>query len=336
MPVDPQPPTEETTPEPHHTPVLVNEARNLLAPEPGGIYVDATAGLGGHAAAIAPSLGPQGLVVLNDLDRANLERARRAVIQACDRAGAKPPAIELVHGNFAYLPAALRDRGILADMVLADLGFASSQMDDPTRGLSFSHEGPLDMRLDPEGPTTAADLVNTLPERDLADLLYRFGEERAARRIARKIVAARRDQPIHTTSRLASIVRAAVPHQPRSGARPGPARPRIDPATRTFQALRIAVNDEIGSLSALLREVERAAESLVAGSSARSWVRSNARLVIIAFHSLEDRPVKRTFLDLDQRGLALRLTRKPIRPSDDEILANPRARSARLRGVSIM
>ena len=239
-----------------------------------------------------------------------------------------PPAASVVAINDAFgrLPGTLVDREIAGDMLLADLGFASTQVDDPARGLSFRREGPLDMRLDPRSPVTAGELVNTLPERDLADLIWRFGEDRNARRIARKVVEARRDGPIETTTRLGEIVRSACPPGRGGGS-------RLDPATRTFQALQIAVNDEIGSLEALLGSVVRAARDVSSGVG--SWLRPGARVVIISFHSLEDRPVKRAFAAMCDQGLARAITRKPVRPSEVECERNPRARSAKLRAVVI-
>jgi 16S rRNA (cytosine1402-N4)-methyltransferase len=206
-------------------------------------------------------------------------------------------------------------------MVLADLGFASTQVDVPERGLSFRFSGPLDMRLDASMPITAEELVNTLSERDLADIIFRFGEDKSARRIASKLVAAREVEPITTTDRLAEIVRSAIP---------GP-RGSINPATKTFQALRIAVNDELGSLEALLRLVGIALRKNAQGQ--QSWVASGARVGIISFHSLEDRPVKRAVSDWSSSGWGEPITRKPIEAGDAEIASNPRARSAKLRGI---
>ncbi|MCA9299419.1 MAG: 16S rRNA (cytosine(1402)-N(4))-methyltransferase RsmH, partial [Phycisphaerales bacterium] len=222
-----------------------------------------------------------------------------------------------VHANFAQVPWWMADQGLRADMVLADLGFASTQVDDPARGFSFREDGPLDMRLDPTSGVPASDLVNDLDERSLADLLFRFGEERLSRRIARKVVEVREDEPIRTTRHLARIVQAAYPRGSH----------RIHPATRTFQALRIAVNDELGSLDALLERIGPVREG--------GWLQADARVAIIAFHSLEDRPVKRRFAHLEEQDLAVRLTKKPIRASDEECRHNPRARSARLRAVRL-
>ncbi len=310
-----------------HIPVLPTETLEALAPAPGQTLVDCTAGLGGHAASVAALLGPEGAVVLNDLDAANLARAEANVRSALCPEAPGSAGVMPIHAGFTHLPRTLADRGLSGDMLLADLGFASTQVDDPARGLSFRQEGPLDMRLDPTSPVTAAELVNTLPERELADLIWRFGEDRNARRIARKVVEARGDGPIETTSRLSEIVRSACP--------PSRGTPsRIDPATRTFQALRIAVNDEIGSLESLLASVGRAARDVARGEE--SWLRPGARIVFISFHSLEDRPVKRAFASLCEQDLARAITRKPVRPSEAECERNPRARSAKLRAVALV
>lgn len=313
-----------------HIPVLLDEVVGLLEPAVGETYADGTAGLGGHAAAIAPLLGSAGRIVLNDLDPGNLERATSRVRAAADEAGAGGLEIVAVHGSFADLPAELESRGIRVDCFLADLGFASNQVDDPERGLSFQADGPLDMRLDPTRGETAADLVNRLEERELADLIYRYGEERLSRRIAQKLVEARRDGPITTTTRVADIVRSAYPM---AMAR----KSRIHPATRTFQALRIAVNGELDHLDRLLGAIGRGAEAARSGPEGASgaWLACGARVGIIAFHSLEDRPVKQSFVDLASRDLVGRLTRKPIIAGDAEASGNPRARSAKLRGVRV-
>jgi 16S rRNA (cytosine1402-N4)-methyltransferase len=208
-------------------------------------------------------------------------------------------------------------------MVLADLGFASTQVDDPSRGFSFSHDGPLDMRMDPTLPVSAADLVNSFSEEQLADVIDRFGEDRNARRIARKLVQSRAESPILTTARLAEVIRRACPGK--SG--------QIDPATRTFQALRMAVNDELGTLDALLGAMVREAELLVSGRPT-TWLAKGARLAVIAFHSLEDRPVKQAMGKMIQLG-AIDLTHGTAVASEDEVQANPRARSAKLRAVRL-
>ncbi len=302
---------------PGHIPVLVEPIVRLLAPAAGETYVDATAGLGGHARIIGAALGPAGTVVLNDVDPGNLSRA------IANLAGVGP-VVRTIHGNFANLPRTLEEQNLRADLVLADLGFSSSQMDDPVRGFSFMREGPLDMRLDPGLPTSAADLVNAMSERELTDLIREYGEDRLAPRIARKLVQARAGSPITTTSRLAEIVRAAY----------GPAARGlgIDPATRTFQAIRIAVNDELGTLEAFLAKVRRGAEKAKEGSG---WLKPGARVGVISFHSLEDRPVKRCFVDLVKSGLAEDLTRDPVTADEGEVQANPRSRSAKLRVIRI-
>jgi 16S rRNA (cytosine1402-N4)-methyltransferase len=318
-----------------HVPVLLREAIELLDPRAGEVVIDCTAGLGGHASAMAERLGPTGTVVLMDLDPVNLQ-------VAADRVRALPegPRVVAWHASFAEVAArmvkgiagAAREGQITslspASVVLADLGFASGQVDDPRRGFSFMRDGPLDMRLNPATPITAAELVNTLPESDLARLIREYGEEppEVSRKIARIVVQERKSGPIETTVRLAEIVRAAV----------GAARAHassIHPATRTFQALRIAVNDEIGSLERLLESIDRAATAVAAGKN--TWLAPGARIGIIGFHSLEDRPVKRRFAGLVERGLAEPVTHKPVVASDAETQANPRARSAKLRVVRL-
>ena len=303
----------------NHIPVLPIEVVELLDPQMGEILVDCTAGLGGHAAMIAQRLGPTGMVVLNDLDQGNLDRAKVNVAKALCPDDPESAKVHAIRGNFADLPARLKELGLRADMVLADLGFASTQVDDPARGLSFRFSGPLDMRLDQSTPITAGELVNTLPERELADIIWRYGEEKSARRIASKLVEARAVEPIMTTDRLAEIVRSASR---------GP-RGSINPATKTFQALRIAVNDELGSLEALLRVMGIALRKQSKGEP--SWIGSDARVGIIAFHSLEDRPVKRAFGEWMKAGLIRTITKGVVTGSDAEIRSNPRARSAKLR-----
>ncbi len=327
-----------------HLPVLAEEVLGLLSPGAGETYVDATAGEGGHAAQVAVRLGGRGRIYLNDADPARLPFAAARVREACAADGGAggpglppgPSGVEIhrLQGNFADLPSRLAAAGGRADMVLADLGFSSAQVDDPARGLSFRADGPLDMRLDPNGPVTAADLVNTLPEVELADVIYRYGEERLSRRIAQKLTAARRIEPIHTTGRLAEIVRAAA--GPVRGPRHGARRP-IDPATRTFQALRIAVNDELGALEALLRALAAEAARVNAGNAqvGGGWLRAGARVAIISFHSLEDRLVKHAFRDMFQAGTVRLLTRSPIEAGEAETASNPRARSAKLRAVQV-
>jgi 16S rRNA (cytosine1402-N4)-methyltransferase len=298
----------------------MTEVVAVLEPKIGETLVDCTAGLGGHAAAIARLLGPTGRVVLVDLDPSNLVRACDAVKRALAPDAPESADVIAIQGNFASVGRDLVSCGLAADMVLADLGFASTQMDDALRGFSFRRSGPLDMRLDPNGPVTAAELVNSLSEHDLADLIYRFGEDRLSRRIARAVVESRAEGAIQTTDRLAEVVSRAYPASMRSGA--------IHPATRTFQALRIAVNDELGNLDALLSAVARDAE-------ARRWLKPGARVAVISFHSLEDRPVKTAFREIAEKGFGEIVTRRPISAGADELSSNPRARSAKLRSLKL-
>jgi 16S rRNA (cytosine1402-N4)-methyltransferase len=286
--------------------------------------LDCTVGRGGHAALVLPRLAPSGRYIGLDLDPANIAFARQRLAAlvpepaTADSAVMGAPArLDLIHASFISARSVLDGLGVRgADLLLADLGFASTQMSDPARGLSFAREGPLDMRLDPTAAIPdAADLVNHLPERDLADVIYRYGEERHSRRIARKIVEARRGSPITTTTELARIVRAAYGSSSRSQ--------RIDPATRTFMALRIAVNAELEALEQLLTAVPLL---LAPGGVA----------AVISFHSLEDRRVKQAFTQLGKAGRARRLTPKPLIAGEAEIQANPRSRSAKLRAIRLV
>ena len=319
--------------DPHgHVPVLIDPVLEHLAPSPGQAFLDVTLGRGGHAAAILPRLAPGGVYVGLDTDADNAAYAEDRLRPIAAEADVT---LHVIHADFRALanPAAVLPDGVGAfDRILADLGFASNQVDDPMRGLSFKSEGPLDMRLDAaesSGRPTAADLVNGLPQDELADVIYRFGEERLSRRIARKIVARRESGPIQTTGELARTVRAAYP--PPGGGRGGRDkkqrnrqaarqrhRHRIDPATRTFQALRIAVNGELEALDVLL-------------AAAPNLLREAGRLGVISFHSLEDRPVKRAFQALEQAGHGRRVNRKPFIAGGPEQAANPRSRSAKLR-----
>lgn len=283
-----------------HASVLLAESLELLAVRPGGLYVDGTVGLGGHAAAILERSAPGGRLLALDKDQGALERAEERLRPFGERA-------RLRHADFREIPALLAAER--ADGILLDLGVSSLQLDSAERGFSFRAEGPLDMRMDPTGGDTAADVVNRAREADLADLIYRFGEERGSRRIARAIVAARRQARIRTTTELAAIVRRAA----------GRSRPGLDPATRTFQALRIHVNRELEGLGDALAAIARC-------------LAPAGRLAVIAFHSLEDREVKQTFRGLGAQGFTV-LTRKPIRPGAGEVSGNPRSRSARLRGL---
>ena len=251
-----------------------------------------------------------------DLDAGNLERATT-------QAGGAGARFIPLHGSFVQAPHQLTKLGLRADVVLADLGFSSNQMDDPSRGFSFGEDGPLDMRLDRSGGLSAADLVNQSDEAELANIIYRLGEDPYARKIARKLVQSRQVEPIRTTAELARLVTEAYGPRAHSS--------RMHPATRTFMALRIAVNDELGALRGLLEQVTRGAEQAGSGG----WLNSGARVAIISFHSLEDRLVKQSFAELAKRDLATALTRKPVGPSEMEVRSNPRSRSAKLRVVRI-
>jgi 16S rRNA (cytosine1402-N4)-methyltransferase len=287
--------------------VLAAEALAMLRPHPGETYVDATVGAGGHAQAVLEASVPDGRLVGLDVDA-------DALRLAADRLHAYEPRFSLVQRSFRDLPDALSDAGVgpreTVDGVLFDLGVSSMQLDRPERGFSFGADGPLDMRLDQGSGEPAAQLVNRLPERELADLIFTYGEEPAARRIARAIVRRREVAPFRTTADLARVVAGAA-------SRGGREWRRIHPATRTFQALRIAVNDELAALEAAL---PLAVEAL----------RPGGRLVVIAFHSLEDRIVKHFFRQEPRLSV---LTRKPVMPGADEVAANPRSRSARLRAA---
>ncbi len=302
-----------------HVPVLLEETLTALSCHPGKLYVDATVDGGGHAIEILRRTSPDGRLIAADRDPDAVARARARLAPFAGR-------FDLLHASFRDLPAALRARGVdCCDGVLLDLGLSSDQLADPARGFSFARPGPLDMRMDPGQSETAASIVDRASERELRDLLRAYGEEPGAARIARAIVRAREEAPIETTDRLAAIVEAVSPRRRAPGA--------VHPATRTFQALRIAVNDE---LSALAEALDGFIDLLAPGG----------RLVVISFHSLEDRIVKRRLrtwagactcpphLPVCACGARARIrvvTRRAIRPSAAEIKANPRARSARLR-----
>lgn len=282
-----------------HRPVLLAEVLDLLEGTELRLVLDATVGLGGHARAVLEAY-PEVRVVGLDWDADMLKAAK-------ERLDDQRARVQLHHAAFADLGDALDRAGVgSVDAALFDLGVSSPQLDEPGRGFSFRHDGPLDMRMDRTGETTAADLVNRLPERDLGNLIYELGGERASRRVAAAIVAERRRERIETTGRLADIVRRAVRR-----------RGRIDSATRTFQALRMAVNDELGQLRRGL-------------DAAASRLRPGGRLLAISFHSGEDRIVK-NFFRADARLDVL--TKKVVRPGPAEARANPRARSARLRAA---
>ncbi len=306
---------------PHgHLPVLLCECLELLRPGPGETVVDCTAGRGGHAVAFAKAVGPTGRVILLDVDAENLayaaERVRRET-------GCEPFAVRASFADLLGVLGSADPKGpVKADVVLADLGFSSTQMDDPRRGFSFASDGPLDMRLDPTSSVTAADLLRTLSEHELADLIFRYGEEPYARRIARKVVAIRQGEPIESTAQLARLVREA--YGPRAH------QSRLHPATRTFMALRIAVNGELSALRSLLHAIDSGAMAAASGGD-DAWLRNGARVGIISFHSLEDRLVKHGFADMQRRDLIAIHTRKPVVSSESEAALNTRSRSAKLR-----
>jgi len=298
----------------YHLPVLPNEVLTALAPQPGGKFLDGTLGGGGHAALVLQAVGPTGFLYGIDQDP-------RALQEATERLAAIGPNFELRRGNFGDVLQTWPPEPL--DGILLDIGVSSHQLDTPERGFSFWREGPLDMRMDPNAPTTAADLVNQLDERSLADLLFRYGEERLSRPVARAIVERRKQKPFSTTTELSEVVSRVVPRS----------KDGIHPATRTFQGLRIAVNDELGVL-------ERALPAAV------SRLAPGGRLAVITFHSLEDRIVKQ-FMRAEEKGCTCPprlpmcvcgrkptlevLTSKPIVATPDETEQNPRSRSAKLR-----
>ncbi len=291
-----------------HVSVLLQEAIDFLAVKRGGTYIDATLGAGGHSYEIARRLGAAGHLIGFDKDPVALEIARKRLSQPPPDLLADWPQVTLLHASFAEIGERVAPDS--ADGLLADLGLSSLQLADAQRGFSFQAEGPLDMRMDPHAGRTADQVVNRMDERELADLIYEFGEERRSRRIARAIV---RSRPIRTTAHLAQVISAA--------ARPmNPADRRIHPATRTFQAIRIHVNRELDELEALLHSAPRV-------------LKPGGRLVLISFHSLEDRRVKDSLRDRAKQGLYRLLTRKPVTATEEEIDRNPRSRSAKLRAA---
>lgn len=308
---------------PRHEPVMLRECLEYLALAPGAIVVDATLGLGGHSLELLRQVGPEGSVIGLDRDPEALRRATERLQNACTEWGWPRCPLRTAHTDFRDFAAALDELGVREIQgALFDLGVSSMQLDRPDRGFSFRATGPLDMRMNPEEDETAADLVNTLPEEELARILWEYGEERYSRRIARRLLERR---PLTTTKELEDAVWGAYPPAERRG--------RIHPATRTFQALRIAVNDE---LAALEPAITAAVERLTPGG----------RVVVMSYHSLEDRIIKRAFEFLSGRcrcpvevpvcqcgapELVRIVTRKPVQPTEEETERNPRARSARLR-----
>lgn len=291
-----------------HIPVFLAEVQQFMTVRPAGTYIDATFGRGGHTRALLSQLGPQGRVIVLDRDP--------TAIAVATTLAATDPRLEVRHMPFSLINEFLADLGGRVNGILFDLGISSPQVDDATRGFSFRQDGPLDMRMDPGSGQSAADWLNSADEKAISDVLWEYGEERRSRQIARRIVASRRTQPLTTTTELANLVRSCV----------RPAGRRIDPATRTFQAVRVHINDELGELE---RALQPAVQLLAVGG----------RLLVIAFHSLEDRFVKRSFRDLDrarrdQPGVVpayALVQRKAIKAGAEETARNPRARSARLR-----
>jgi len=292
--------------EPQHVPVLLEESLNFLNVRAGGVVVDCTLGFGGHSLAIAKRLGGSGRLICFDRDEQAMELAKARLAGLASELGGEMPTVEFVGRPFSEI-AEVISPGTL-DGLLADFGVSSMQLDEAHRGFSFRSEGPLDMRMDTRSGLTAEQVVNQADEEDLANLIYEFGEERRSRRIARAIVRAR---PLSTTAELARVISAVAP--PIKG-------DHLHPATKTFQALRIRVNDELGEIQTLLK-------------SAGSLLRPGGRVVMISFHSLEDRLVKDSFRESARLGELEILTKKPVTAIEQEALRNPRSRSAKLRAA---
>jgi 16S rRNA (cytosine1402-N4)-methyltransferase len=293
-----------------HVPVLLKETIDFLAIRRGGTYIDATLGLGGHSWEIAKLLGAQGHLISFDKDTHALEIAKRRLSAPPAELRNDWPQITLLHASFAEV--GRRVAHASADGLVADLGISSMQLEDARRGFSFQAEGPLDMRMDPQGERTAEQVVNHMREEELANVIYEFGEERRSRRIARAIVRAR---PIRSTAHLAQVISASAPTMKHE---------RIHPATRTFQAIRIFVNRELDDLKELISGKTAGAPSVL---------KPGGKLVMISFHSLEDRIVKDAMREGARQGWWQVLTKKPVGASDAEVDRNPRARSAKLRAA---
>jgi 16S rRNA (cytosine1402-N4)-methyltransferase len=291
---------------PQHVPVLLEEALEYLNVRPGGVIVDATLGLAGHSSEVAKRLGGKGKLICFDRDPEAMEKAKVRLEEVRAELGSEMP--EVVYVAKAFSEAASDIEPGSLDGLLADFGVSSLQLDEAHRGFSFRQEGPLDMRMDTRSGETAEQVVNQEDENELADLIYEFGEERRSRRIARAIVRAR---PIRSTAELAQVISAAAPSMKGD---------KIHPATRTFQALRIRVNNELGEIQSLLK-------------SAGSLLKPGGRLVLISFHSLEDRLVKDAFREAGQAKLMKVLTKKPVVAVEQEQLRNPRSRSAKMRAA---
>ena len=289
-----------------HVPVLLNEALEYLRVRAGGTYVDCTLGLAGHAEAVLRQLGPQGHLIGFDRDPEAMELARQRLERVGSELGAEAPQVTLVGEPFSSIAGHIKPASV--DGLLADFGVSSLQLDQAQRGFSFQADGPLEMRMDRRTGVTAEQVVNEANERELADLIYEYGEERRSRRIARAIV---RGRPVTTTAQLARIVTSAAASMKQE---------RIHPATRTFQALRIYVNRELDEIKALFEAAPR-------------LLKPSARLAVISFHSLEDRIAKDSLREGAQKGIWEILTRKPVTAGEQEIESNPRARSAKLRAA---
>ncbi|MFA5386237.1 MAG: 16S rRNA (cytosine(1402)-N(4))-methyltransferase RsmH [Candidatus Paceibacterota bacterium] len=296
-----------------HIPVLLKEAIEILDPKPGEFFIDGTIGDAGHSAEILEKIGSEGKLLGIDWDKEAIGRLRNEKFQNSQN-------IFLVNDNYANLPEILKKKDLeKADGLILDLGFSSTLLETSNRGFSFrnssGNEEPLDMRYNEETKLTAADVVNRFKEKDLAEIIFQYGEERFSRRIAKAIIEERKRKPIKTTSDLVEIIGRAVPKNYENH--------RIHPATRTFQALRIYVNQELKNLSKVLNNLD-----LI--------LKTKGRLAVISFHSLEDRIAKQTFKELEKEGEIKILTKKPIRASEEEIKMNPRSRSAKLRAAILI
>jgi 16S rRNA (cytosine1402-N4)-methyltransferase len=297
---------ERVTPKQVHVPVLLEDALEYLNVRPGGVYVDATLGLAGHSSAIARKLGKAGKLICFDRDPEAMAKAKARMDEVAAELGDQMPKVVYVPRAFSEASQEIKPGSI--DGLLADFGVSSLQLDEAHRGFSFRSDGPLDMRMDTRSGETAGQVVNEENENELADLIYEFGEERRSRKIARAIVRAR---PITTTAELARVISAAAPSMKGD---------KIHPATRTFQAIRIRVNNELGEIQSLLK-------------SAGSLLRKNGRLVLISFHSLEDRLVKDAFKEAKDAKIFEVLTKKPVIADEEEQRRNPRSRSAKMRAA---
>jgi 16S rRNA (cytosine1402-N4)-methyltransferase len=291
---------------PQHVPVLLEQSLTFLNVRPGGVVVDATLGLGGHSAAIARRLGGRGKLIAFDRDAQAMELAKAKLAALAEELGSEMPSIEFIARPFSEISEVVAPGSL--DGLLADFGVSSLQLDEAHRGFSFRADGPLDMRMDARSELTAEQVVNEADEEELARIVYEYGEERRSRRIARAVVRAR---PIRTTAELAGVISAVAPSMKGD---------KIHPATRTFQALRIHVNDELGEIQSLLK-------------SAGSLLKPGGRVVLISFHSLEDRMVKDSFRERAKLGEFEILTKKPAIVAEEEQMRNPRARSAKLRAA---